>query len=68
MHQFGFDVDGRMIEVKKAIMNFGKHTIAFVEAQWCIGQKLWLALTQQMVFILRRRLFWFFWGIRWKTV
>ena len=33
MHQFGFDVDGRMIEVKEGdTMNFGKHTIAFVEA------------------------------------
>lgn len=33
MRQFGFDIDGREIEVKEGdSMNFGKHTIAFVEA------------------------------------
>ncbi|MCI7239117.1 MAG: FprA family A-type flavoprotein [Anaerococcus sp.] len=33
MRQFGFDVDDRYIEVKEGdTMNFGKHTLAFVEA------------------------------------
>ncbi|MBP2024661.1 FprA family A-type flavoprotein [Peptoniphilus stercorisuis] len=33
MRQFGFDIEGREIEVKEGdSMNFGKHTIAFVEA------------------------------------
>ena len=33
MHQFGFDIDDRQDEVKEGdTRNFGKHTIAFVEA------------------------------------
>lgn len=33
MRQFGFDIDGKEIEVKEGdSMSFGKHTIAFVEA------------------------------------
>lgn len=33
MRQFGYNIDGREIEVKEGdSMNFGKHTIAFVEA------------------------------------
>lgn len=33
MHQFGYDVDGREMEVKEGdSLSFGKHTIAFVEA------------------------------------
>lgn len=33
MHQFGFEVDGKTMEVKEGdSMSFGKHTIVFVEA------------------------------------
>ncbi|MBR3606397.1 MAG: FprA family A-type flavoprotein [Lachnospiraceae bacterium] len=33
MHQFGFDVEGRKVEVKEGdTMNFGKHTVTFVAA------------------------------------
>lgn len=33
MHQFGYDVDGREMEVKEGdSLSFGKHTLAFVEA------------------------------------
>lgn len=33
MHQFGFNVDGRMIEVKEGdTMSFGKHEVVFVSA------------------------------------
>lgn len=33
MHQFGFDVDGRIIEVKEGdTMSFGKHKVVFVAA------------------------------------
>mgnify|MGYP002232077360 CR=1 FL=1 len=61
-------VDGRMIEVKEGdTMNFGKHTIAFVEAPMVHWPEAMVSFDTTNGVLFSADVLWFFWGIRWEN-
>ena len=51
MYQFGFNVEGRTETVAEGDSRcFGKHTIAFVDAQMVHWPEAWLVMIPAMVF------------------